>query len=274
MSTWDPNSELSHFNHSTSVRAQALHSDVLQVIDAAQRVSLQTDGAYDITLAPVIGLWGFGPASVGKADDSLHEQVPTATQVQQALALTGYHHLVRTPGALRKRIPALHVDLSSIAKGFAVDQLGSVLENWGQLNYLVEIGGEIRTRGQNIDQQPWRIGLEHPDGTTELGINANDLHIASSGRYRNQREHGGVEVSHIIDGRTGKPVDHDLVAITVVHDSVMLADAYATALLVLGENAAHQIAEQYNLGIRTTSYVENTFRIQESRLFSLLSKSL
>ncbi len=262
MSTWNPDSQLSRFNQWDSVEPVTLHPDTLSVIDTAQRISWLTDGRYDITLKPVIELWGFGsePARTN----------PSIPELAEAMKLAGPHMLVRIGETLRKRHPRVSVDVSSLGKGFAVDQLGRVLESFNVNNYLVDIGGELRARGQAVNTQPWRVGIEQPDGGVAAGLLLQDSHVASSGSYRNYREENGKRLSHIIDGQTGEPIEHAVVAVSVVHDSTMLADAWATALLVVGEATARELIQQQMLAAQLTLRANDEFVVYRSPAFSSL----
>ena len=256
MSTWDPESELSLFNRRRMVEPITLHADTIDVIETARTISHLTQGRYDITLSPVIQLWGFGT--------QLKTGVPTNDEVATAMESVGSALLVRRGNTLRKRHPMLSVDVSSLGKGFAVDQLGVVLESFGITNYLAEIGGELRARGSRLDGLPWRVGIEQPNGDIEQGLYLHNTHVASSGSYRNYREEGGKRISHIIDGSTGRPIDHQLVAVTVIHESTMLADGWATALLVVGEAAAKKLIEQMGLDVQLTIRTDDDFELYRS----------
>ena len=260
MSTWDPDSELSRFNALQSIEAQPLHADTLRVIDTARRVSQVTAGRYDITLAEVISFWGFGEQ---RFDDE-----PDESRLTQLLARAGHHQLVRSGDTLRKRNPDVQLDVSSLAKGFAVDQIGRLLEGFGVDHYIAEIGGELRVRGFRRPGLRWQVGVEHPDGSVNSGLALTDAHVASSGSYRNYRELDGKRISHIIDGSTGRPIEHSLVAVTVLHDSTMLADAWATALLIVGNSRAIELSEKMNLAVQLTSRSANGFSVYRSPRFA------
>lgn len=251
MSTWDPNSQLSNFNNLRSVEPVALHDDTLNVIDAALSVSRLTGGRYDVTLQPVIELWGFN------RDTDI--ETPETDDIIMALEASGYQQLVRIASTVRKRRPDIAIDVSSLAKGYAVDKLGDIAESFGITRYLVEIGGEVRTRGRRADGSLWRIGVENPYGDVPQLIALHDMHVASSGSYRNYRIENGKRLSHIIDGKTGRPIEHDLVAVTVVHESTMLADAWATALLVVGEVRALELIDTLALVAQLTSWRDGKF---------------
>lgn len=162
----------------------------------------------------------------------------------------------------------MQLDVSSLAKGFAVDQIGRLLEGLGIDHYIAEIGGELRVRGFRRPGLRWHVGVEHPDGSVNSGLALTDAHVASSGSYRNYREVDGKRLSHIIDGSTGRPIEHSLVAVTVLHDSTMLADAWATALLIVGNTRAIELSEKMNLAVQLTSRSGNGFSVYRSPRFT------
>lgn len=236
LSTYDPHSELSRFNRGLSGMALPVSPELVAVVDAAFVVSGQTRGAFDATVAPLVALWGFG------ADAA--QRMPGEQEVARALRSVDYRRVAhsRDPPRLEKLLPAT-LDLSGIAKGFAVDRVAGVLDDAGCGSYLIEFGGEIRASGNPSGGGPWRVGVESPAGPdyvrTVLLVNGA---LATSGDYRQYRETDGVRVSHIIDPRTGYPVRHRLASVTVFADTAMTADALATALLVMGEAEASLFA--------------------------------
>lgn len=251
MSTYDPDSELSVFNRAAVGVEMAASPATVEVVDAARLVTERTGGAFDATVAPLVALWGFGAGAV--------EGPPSPGEVSAALATVGYRRLRlgRHPPSLRKLAPVT-LDLSAIAKGYAVDRMAHILDEAGCGGYLVEFGGELRAQGPARGGGPWRIGVESPAGETiasSIAILRGGL--ATSGDYRQYREHDGVRVSHVIDPRTGYPIRHRLASVTVVADSAMFADAYATALLVMGEEEGRRFAEEQDLAalfiVRTAS---------------------
>lgn len=243
MSTWQPDSELSLFNTSPSTDWIKVSAEFCNVIEAALAVSRLTRGAFDITVGPLVNLWGFGPADkdyAGPPGDALI----TTTRQQ-----VGYENLTTDCGApaVRKARPDIYVDLSAYAKGYAVDQIAELLDQQELRNYLVEIGGELRMRGNNASNQDWAIAVEKPSDTeraVQTVVHLTDRAMATSGDYRNFFEFAGQRFSHTIDSRTGRPVSHNAAAVTVVADSAALADALATALLVLGPDEGFEFAEQ------------------------------
>ncbi len=241
MSTYRADSDLSRFNYSTATNWVPVPGELHTVVDAAKQVTSLTGGAFDVTVGPLVNLWGFGPGTEG-------DRVPGTKEIQRVRQRVGDRHLATrsSPPALRKDRPDVYVDLSAIAKGYAVDVLASYLEDLGITNYLVEIGGEVRTGGFNRHGQPWQIAVEQPvTGRRVIHriIDLSDLAMATSGDYRNYFEKDGQRYSHTIDPRTGSPVRHYLASVTVVADSTMFADAMATALTVLGPDAGYVLAE-------------------------------
>lgn len=246
ISTYIPNSEISQFNQHNSSEWFAVSSDFAFIASAAQNVSKLTDGAFDITIAPLIDLWGFG------AKTQLIP--PSDAEVMLGLESTGYQLLEvrQSPPALRKHNTNLRIDLSAIAKGFAVDKISTLLKQKNYSNYLVEIGGEIHLQGKNQLGKPWRIGIEWPDlkkTNANTSLLLSNLSLATSGDYRNYFVKGNVRYSHTINPKTGKPVIHKLASVTVLHQSTMMADAYATALMVMGDEAGKVFATTNQLSI-------------------------
>jgi thiamine biosynthesis lipoprotein len=267
MSTYEPDSELSRFNAQSGSDWFAVSAELCDVVAAAQGLSGRTGGAFDVTVGPLVNLWGFGP------DFSVTEP-PSDERIAEVMQLTGNRHL-RTDcsmPALAKALPALYVDLSAYAKGYGVDSIAELLSDFGVVNYFVEIGGEIRVSGTNAKDRPWSIAIEAPDrGTRSVSriIELSNAAMATSGDYRNYFEHDGQVFSHTIDPRTGYPVSHGAAAVTVVADSTALADGMATALLVLGPAEGLQLAEQQDVAalfqLRTENDVEQRMSTRFAR---------
>ena len=247
MSTYIPDSQLSLYNAQDHSGWFAANPELISVLDDAYNVSQASNGAFDITIGPLVNLWGFGPKLEGFS-------FPSETEVRIAKLTLGWDR-IRTqqqPPAIFKPAENIYVDLSAIAKGYAVDQLALLLENFGIENYMVEIGGEIKASGIAEHGAAWRIGIEtpmHAGRGMEAVIALNNLGVATSGDYRNYFEHEGKSYSHTIDPRTGYPVKHNLASVTVLHESTTVADAWATALLVLGPQEAYAYAEENDLAI-------------------------
>ena len=246
MSTYDPESELSRLNQSYKTDWQNISADLYQVLMMSMQLNQQSEGAFDITVGPLVNLWGFGPTkSSGK--------VPEKNEIKMALTSVGSDviHLRKKGERFELKLLApRYMDLSAIAKGYGVDVVGRLLQEQGIKHYLVEIGGEIIAHGHKPQNKPWRIAIEAPndDGrSAQIIIPLSEMGIATSGDYRNFFEQNGQRFSHTIDGRTGYPVSHKLASVSVLHTSVAMADAWATALTVLGVDAGLQLAEDYNM---------------------------
>lgn len=243
MSTYREDSEISHFNRAASGEWQPVSHDFIQVFLLARSVTSASEGAYDVSIAPLVDLWGFGP--------QMGDSVPADDVIARLLAQVGEQQVeVDELGMRLRKASALQLDFSSIAKGYAVDQLAELLNRGGVTDYMVEIGGEVRVLGSNPRGEAWRIAIEQPriGGGAPLAVLAlSNAGIATSGNYRNFFEVAGVQYSHSLDPRTGWPVQHELVSVTVVHPQVALADAWATALTVLGPENALRIATEQGL---------------------------
>ncbi|MGP9800245.1 FAD:protein FMN transferase [Rheinheimera sp. NSM] len=243
MSTYRPESELMRFNRHADGSAFPLSSQTRTVVAEALRIAQQTQGVLDVTVGPLVELWGFGAR--GRI-----EHAPDDALIEQTRAVVGYNKLTLNTEGLSKTEPVLAVDLSTIAKGFGVDQVAALLEQNGIDNYLVEIGGEMRLKGNKPEQQPWKIAIEKPV-TTERAVQRilvpGNMGVATSGDYRNYFEEDGIRYSHLLDPRSGKPISNRTVSVTVLHPSCMTADGYATALNVMNEKEALAFAEQHGI---------------------------
>ncbi|HEJ9067890.1 TPA: FAD:protein FMN transferase [Serratia marcescens] len=240
MSTYRPDSELSRFNASRDIdRPFPVSPATAEVVREALRINRVTDGALDVTVGPLVNLWGFGPE--GRPD-----KVPSEAELEHRRAWTGADKLAVQGSALVKSIPELYVDLSSIAKGYGVDVVAEYLQSQHVKDYMVDIGGEVRTRGHNGEQKPWRIAIERPttgaQQQAQLVIQPGEMSIATSGDYRNYFEQDGVRYSHTIDPITGRPIHHRLVSITVLSPTCMTADGLSTGLNVMGPERGMALA--------------------------------
>ena len=241
MSTYQPESELSRFNRAPIGQPVAVSAPLYAVTATALRLAEETSGALDPTVAPLVALWGFGA--------NASTTPPTASAIEAARAEVGYRRLAlgQSPATFTKEGP-LTLDLSSVAKGYAVDQVAETLAAAGCASYLVELGGELRVAGGRPGGRPWRIGVESPSGGRPAAVLAvYEGAIATAGDYRQVRQVAGRRVSHVIDPRSGHPVAHGLASVTVVAPTALAADGYATALLVLGPEAGMRLAERLRL---------------------------
>jgi len=246
MSTYREDSEVCRLNRFGRTDWFGVSRHTAAVIDEARRVGELTGGAFDVTVGPLVDLWGFGPEEAGG------EAPPSTDAISRADGRVGFDNVeVRlSPPAVRKRRADLHVDLSGIAKGFAVDQIAARLDACGIRNYLVEVGGELRAKGHNRHGRPWQIAVESPRaGSREIQkvVALKNLAMATSGDYRNYYEHNAARYCHIIDPRTGRPISHRLASVTVLCPSCARADALATALMVLGPEAGYKLAIRQRL---------------------------
>lgn len=238
LSTYIPNSEISELNRTGKLTYQTPY--LYSVLQESKKIFTKTHQAFDPTVGPLIQAWGFGP----------DEKIPDldTAQVDSLLALTGFEHVVFDTDSIS--IPRDHqLDFSAIAKGYAVDLVGELLESKGIRNYLVEIGGEVRCRGVNDQQKSWSLGIEDPTvAMNEQEILAivrlQNKSLATSGNYRNYYKKDGKLHAHIVDPRTGYTAQHSLLSASVFSDYCITADAYATAFMVLGLDRAKQIIQQ------------------------------
>ncbi len=247
MSNWDASSEVSRFNAHASTQPMTVSKDLARVVSAAKDVHLASDGQFDITLGPVIEAWGFG-AKGGRRHDA-----PAADKLAAAVTAAGQSHGLEVSGTqLRKSRPDTEIYLPSIGKGYGIDQMAHAVKGFGLNDFMVEIGGDLYVSGHNADGLDWQIGIESPDARNRQAYqvaSASNLGMATSGDYRNYFEQDGVRYSHIIDAKTGRPITHRTASVTVLAENAMLADAWATALLVHGTERGLEIANQRDLAV-------------------------
>ncbi|MEM6497847.1 MAG: FAD:protein FMN transferase [Pseudomonadota bacterium] len=246
LSNWDPTSEISRFNATRETTPFAISEMMTQVMLAANGVHRESGGLFDVTLSPLIELWGFGTR---RSETPL----PSPEKIAEAQVKVGQLKLLkvdRAASTMAKRKGEVTINLSAIAKGFGVDEVATALRAFSIQNYMVEIGGDLVTSGVNERGQKWRIGIEKPDASSrrvQLTVDISNLGMATSGDYRNYKEQAGVRYSHILNPRTGRPINHRTASVTVLARNAMLADAWATALLVAGQDRGMEIAEKYKL---------------------------
>ena len=266
MSTYINDSALSQFNASESTDWQDVPGDLCYAIEAAGVVSEFTGGAFDVTVAPLVDLWGFGPPDTPS-------EPPADDAIDAVMSDVGYTRLdidCSIP-AIRKTSPGIRVDLSAFAKGHAVDLVSELLNVRGLPDYLVEIGGEMRMRGLNAKEEPWAIAVESPkrnERSVQLILNLTDAAMATSGDYRNFFEYDGEFYSHTIDPRTGRPISHDTASVTVVADTAAFADAAATALLVLGPDEGLALADRESIAALFLLRLGDQFEERMSQTFA------
>ncbi|MCG6342253.1 FAD:protein FMN transferase [Vibrio fluvialis] len=263
MSTYRKDSELSRFNQYQGIDPFEVSNQTATVVKEAIRLNGLTEGALDVTVGPLVNLWGFGP-------EARPEVVPTDAELAERKANTGIHHLSVEGNKLSKNLPHLYVDLSTIAKGWGVDVVANYIESQGIHNYMVEVGGEIRLKGLNRDGVPWRIAVEKPtvdERSIQEIIEPGDMAIATSGDYRNYFERDGVRYSHIINPQTGRPIHNRVVSVTVLDKSCMTADGLATGLMVLGDEKGIEIAEQNHIPVFMIVKTDDGFKEIASSAF-------
>lgn len=274
MSTYDPESEISRFNRLRNDTWFPLSVETFLVINQALEISKLSRGDFDISVGPLVNLWGFG-------SNGQPQHQPEQEAINSILTTVGYQHLqLRAhPPALRKDSSALQIDLSAIAKGYAVDALGKLLQQQGYENFLVEIGGEILASGYRPGKELWRIAIEKPvEGTREVEtvLNMTGTAMATSGNYRNFYIENGQRYVHTINPVSGHPISHKLASATVLDPSCARADALATTLMVMGEKKAIAFSEENAIpvfliiheGTATETYRSPAFKkfLQEQQL--------
>jgi thiamine biosynthesis lipoprotein len=271
MSTYDPSSELSLINQRAVMDSswQVIGADLYRVLLMSKQINQQSNGAFDVTVGPLVNLWGFGPSK------SQH-QIPEQDDIHAMMKQVGSAAISLRQSDSRFELQLTsqrYIDLSAIAKGDAVDELGLLLQKQSIENYLVEVGGEIIAHGIKPENQPWRIAIEAPndDGrSVQIIIPLSSMGVATSGDYRNFFEQDGQRFSHTIDGRTGYPVKHNLASVSVLHESVAMADAWATALTVLGAEEGLKLAEKHSLAAYFIVRTDSGYEQYTSRRFEQL----
>ncbi|HFZ8994226.1 TPA: FAD:protein FMN transferase ApbE [Citrobacter freundii] len=249
LSTYKNDSALMRFNHSQSLTPWPVSEAMADIVTTALRIGRKTDGAMDITVGPLVNLWGFGP-------EQQPLTIPTQAQIDAAKARTGLQHLTVINQAnqqfLQKEIPDLFVDLSTVGEGYAADHLARLMEREGISRYLVSVGGALNSRGMNGQGQPWRVAIQKPtdqENAVQAIVDINGHGISTSGSYRNYYELDGKRLSHIIDPQTGRPIEHKLVSVTVIAPSALEADSWDTGLMVLGTEKARDVALREGLAV-------------------------
>lgn len=249
LSTWKNDSALMRFNHATDTRPWPVSEAMADIVTLSLRIGAKTHGAMDITVGPLVNLWGFGP-------DKQPVATPDAQAIAAAKARTGLQHLqvINQSGRqfLQKDIPDLFVDLSTVGEGYAADHLARLMEQEGISRYLVSVGGALVSRGMNGEGKPWRVAIQKPtdrENAVQAIVDINGHGISTSGSYRNYYELDGKRISHVIDPQTGQPITHKLVSVTVIAPTVLEADGWDTGLMVLGPEKAQQVVREQGLAV-------------------------
>lgn len=264
-STYQTDSELMSLNRTPVGETMSLSQPMMRVLGISDQVFQLTGGAFDPTVGPLVNLWGFGP-------DPSQDKVPELSKIKTQLGRIGFGKLAVDHGAASARRTAdIQLDLSAVAKGFAVDVVAELLTSHGLVNYLVEVGGELRTNGLKANGQPWRIAIESPTlerREVQQALTLGNAAIATSGDYRNYFERGGRRYSHTIDPRTGFPITHQLASVTVIAEDTASADALATGLMVMGHAESLALAEKNDLAIYLLVKEEAEFKAYYSSAFA------
>ena len=239
-STFDSTSIISLINQNKPVKINDMFAEIF---DLSEEISTETEGAFDITVAPLVNVWGFGFKS---------GQKPTKEKIDRLRLLVGYNKVKLYENGVKKKNPKIMLDCSAVAKGYGSDIVARYLREQGVKNFMVEIGGEIVTSGLSENRLPWKIGVTKPsDNKTDMNqevetiLNVTDKAMATSGNYRNFYYKGGKKYAHTIDPKTGYPVQHSLLSATVLAKNCATADAYATSFMVMGVEKAEALLEKH-----------------------------
>ena len=262
LSTYRSDSDIERFNELPANRCQKMPASILKLIRVGEQLSEQSEGSYDLTVEPLLNLWGFGP-------QGREEKVPAKQALAQARQRVGYQHL-RIEGDQLCKDAAVEVDFNSIAAGYAVDTIAARLEALGIHDYLAEATGELKAAGKKLDGSPWRIALEEPRDDQQVAeriVAVDGFGLSTSGDYRNYFEQGGRRYSHTFDARTGAPVLNTLASVTVIHPSALMADGLSTLLLILGLERGWDYAEKHDIGAFFVIRADTGFVTRTSHAF-------
>jgi FAD:protein FMN transferase len=272
MSTYKPDSELSRLNASQSTEPYAISPELAEVLAKARETSEFSEGGFDVTVGPLVNAWGFGPLK--------ERGIPSAEEVSRLKQRVGYRLLTldRERLTVTKARPDLYVDLAAIASGYGVDQAAQALEARGVTDYMVEAGGEVRTKGHNAEGKPWQVAIVRPDVSPQqpyLIVPLSGAALSTSGDYRNFFEKDGKRYSHHIDPASGYPVEHNLASVSVVMPHSVDAKRYAAALCIVGPDKGYRLAEERKLAayfiVRES---DGRFTIRETPAFAALKGQL
>ena len=268
MSTYKVDSEISQFNQLDVGQRLVISDDFDQVLRITRKVWQKSGGTLDPTVGPLVDIWGFGPTFTG-------DVVPSDSAIQRSLASIGFDAVNRTVNnqqILLSKSRPLRLDLSAVAKGYAVDLVADLLEMNALPDYLVEVGGETRVSGLNPEGDPWRLAIESPSLTEAVAqvLNLEAGAVATSGDYRNYFERDGVRYSHTIDPRSGRPTTHSVASVTVVADTCAEADAWATALIVMNSDQAVDLANELKIPVYIVARQDEGYTVSYSETFTPL----
>jgi len=249
LSNWDKDSEISIINKTNKTTAIKISDELNEVFKTAKEINAKSNGFFDLTLDPIIELWGFGYKS------KQMQIIPKDNQIKNILSLIGQKSFLEMNfdnNELIKKNKDIKINLSSIGKGYGIDLIGKKLDQLGINNYIINIGGDILTKGYNSKKQNWVIGIENPNLKEKLIkeiVNLTNKGLATSGDYKNFFTKDGKRYSHIINPKTGKPIMHSTKSVTVIHDNSMKADGWATAFLALGSLEGLKIADKEKIAV-------------------------
>lgn len=259
ISTYREYSTLSRFNQYRGTDPQPISNGMADIILAAQRIGRATDEAMNITVGPLVNLWGFGPQKQPVT-------IPSQQQIDLAKQKVGLNHLKLLSDSrgewIQKDLPDLYVDLSTLGEGYGADVLAQLMARKGITNYLVSVGGAISSRGVNSEGKPWRVAIQKPtdqENAMQAAVNLQGYAVSTSGSYRNYFEQDGKRYSHVIDPTTGRPITHQLVSVTVIAPTALEADGWDTGLMVLGTEKALKLAEQQGLAVYLITRTDKGF---------------
>lgn len=268
ISTFDKDSEIYKFNESQTTDPFDISDDTANMIVESMRIGKLLNGIMDITVGPLVDLWGFGHV---KKENGY---IPTDVEIEETKKIVGLDkiHLVFNyrGSTIQKDYPQMRIDLATIGEGYAADQLAKHMDDMGIQNYLVHVAGAMRTKGFNAKGEPWKIAIEQPNDTiggVNTLIDIRNRAISTAGSYRNYFEKDGVRYSHAIDPATGKPITHNTVSVTVIGDTATFTDAIDTGLLVMGADEALKFANDRNLAIYCIVKTNEGFKARYSRAF-------
>ncbi|WLG48915.1 FAD:protein FMN transferase [Pseudomonas sp. FP1742] len=266
MSTYRSDSDIERFNNLPANHCQIMPAPILELVRVGERLSLQSDGSYDLTVEPLLNLWGFGP-------QAREEKVPSAEALAEVRQRVGHSHL-RIDGDRLCKDAAVEVDFNSIAAGYAVDTIAAKLEALGIHDYLAEATGELKAVGKKLDGSPWRIALEEPRDDRQVAkriIAVDGYGVSTSGDYRNYFEQDGRRYSHTFDARAGAPVLHTLASVTVIHPSALMADGLSTLLLILGPERGWDYAQAHDIAAFFVIRADTGFVTRTNQAFERLA---
>ena len=270
LSNWDKDSEISIINKTNKTTAIKISDELNEVFKTAKEINAKSNGFFDLTLDPIIELWGFGYKNKQK------QIIPKDNQIKNILSLIGQKSFLEMNfdnNELIKKNKDIKINLSSIGKGYGIDLIGKKLDQLGINNYIINIGGDILTKGYNSKKENWVIGIENPNLKEKLIkeiVNLTNKGLATSGDYKNFFTNDGKRYSHIINPKTGKPIMHSTKSVTVIHENSMKADGWATAFLALGSLEGLKIADKEKIAVLFIDEIDNKFIKFKSREFNNL----